>query len=101
MVSAETAARAQSAIEREDLLDQAIFDGRIPAGLRAHYAQCFDADPAGTRAYLAKLGAAATPTAAPAESDAYPASALTSAERTSIEAARSGRRGGGFMLGGL
>lgn len=91
-------------MEREDLLDQAIHDGRISANLREHYAACFDRDPAGTRDFLGKLGAAQRASAAPApapEPDAYPTTGLSRAEQTRIAAAREGRTPGRVISGGL
>lgn len=103
-VSAATVARANSFMEREDLLDQAIYDGRINAGMRGYYAQCFDADPAGTRAFLGKMGhnpAASAPVAQPAPADdSYPESMLTNAERARVAAAREGRQPRRIVEGG-
>jgi hypothetical protein len=55
-VSAETAERANAFLDRESLLDRAVHAGVVNQGMRAHYAAAYDADPAGCRAYLGKLG---------------------------------------------
>jgi len=92
--------------EREKLLDQAIYDGRISAGMRAHYGQCFDADADGTRAFLSKLGPASTAArATPAASGAqtahdYPESLLTDTERRNLAAVRAGQRHSYIVNGG-
>lgn len=103
-VSASTEARANSFLAREALLDEAMHQGVIGGGLRAHYAECFDADPEGTRNYLRGLGlrdggTAAASAAAPA--DGYDESRLSPAERSRITAAREGRQPSRIINGGL
>jgi hypothetical protein len=105
-VSAATEARANSFIDREALLDAAMHQGVIGGGLRAHYAECYDNDPEGTRSYLQSLGlrgggAHSATAAATATSDQYDESALSKAERGRIEAAREGRRPSQIVNGGL
>jgi hypothetical protein len=99
-------ARANSFLSREVLLDEAMHQGVIGGGLRAHYADCYDSDPEGTRAYLRGLGlrdggtaAASAATAAPA--DGYDESQLSPAERNRITAARDGRQPSRIINGGL
>jgi hypothetical protein len=61
-VSAETA--------RENLLDHAVRAGVINAGMRGHYQAAYEADPAGTKAFLRKIGLSEAPagaTQAPAQ----------------------------------
>ena len=102
----------QTRAERENLLDRAVHAGVISSNLRAHYSQAFDADPAGTRAFLGKIGlrAEAAPAASPAPTPAasaasgpedYDQSLLTDGERARIQAAREGKQPGGFIHGGL
>ena len=97
-VSAATVAKAQGFLDRETLLDEAVHQGVIGGALRAHYAACFDADPQGTRNYLAGIGlvtrAAATP------SDEYLDTHLSTRERERIAAAREGK-GSRVINGGL
>jgi hypothetical protein len=97
-VSTATVQRANAFLEREALLDQAIYDGRISAGLRDHYARCFDADPAGTRAFLAKLAGA---TGSDAGAEDYPDSFLSEGERKRVAAAKEGRQYSRIIHGGL
>jgi hypothetical protein len=97
-------ARANSFLSRESLLDEAMHQGVIGGGLRAHYGECYDADPEGTRAYLRGLGlrdggTAAASAAVP--SDGYDESRLSPAERTRITAAREGRQPSRIINGGL
>jgi hypothetical protein len=102
-VSAETASRANSFLSREALLDEAVHQGVIGHALRAHYAQCYDADPTGTRTYLQNIGlrlSTATAPAAATTSEEYDDSALSNAERGRIAAAREGRQPR-FITGGL
>jgi hypothetical protein len=90
--------------ERERLLDQAVYDGRISGGLRDHYSQCFDADPAGTRAFLARLGYAATQEQEPSKTATvpagYPETLLSDTERTNLDAIRAGKRHSYIVNGG-
>lgn len=81
------AARAQSYLDREALLDEAVNKGVIGANLRGHYAACFDADPEGTRNYLRGIGLA-TQAAAP---EGYVETHLSRQERARIAAAREGK----------
>jgi hypothetical protein len=103
-ISAATTARANQFLEREALLDQAIHAGLINAGMRGHYAQCFDADPTGTRTYLAQLGHSQAPVpaaqGAAASGDDYPEGMLTNVERSRVAAAREGRPYGRIISGG-
>jgi hypothetical protein len=103
MVSRATGERANAFLEREDLLDAAIHDGRISANLREHYAACFDRDPAGTRDFLGKLGARQQASVTPASTgpDEYPTAGLSRAEQTRIAAAREGCAPGRIVNGGL
>ena len=90
-VSAATEARANSFLDREALLDAAMHEGVIGGGLRAHYAECYDSDPEGTRSYLQSLGlrgGGAHSASAAATSDRYDERYLSEAERSGIEAAR-------------
>ncbi len=103
-VSASTEARANSFLAREALLDEAMHQGVIGGGLRAHYGECYDADPEGTRAYLRGLGlrdggTAVASAAVPA--DGYDESYLSPAERGRITAARDGRQPSRIVNGGL
>jgi hypothetical protein len=103
-VSAATEARANSFLDREALLDAAMHQGVIGGGLRAHYAECYDNDPVGTRSYLQSLGLRGGGThsaSAAAASDQYDESALSNAERGRIAAAREGRRPSQIVNGGL
>jgi hypothetical protein len=97
-VSAATVAKAQGFLDREALLDEAVHQGVIGGALRTHYAACFDADPQGTRNYLAGIGlvtrAAATPP------DQYLDTHLSTRERERIAAAREGK-GPRVINGGL
>lgn len=89
-VSAATVAKANSFLDREALLDQAIHTGVIGTHMRAHYAACYDADPEGTRSFLGSVGySRATAVSA---SDDYNDSALSPQERNRIAAAREGTR---------
>lgn len=91
--TASVEARANSFLAREELLDRAIASGVIQSGMRAHYAQAYDADAEGCRAFLAKLpggAAVAAATVVAAEDDGM--SLLTDAERENVENARAGRR---------
>jgi hypothetical protein len=97
-------ARANSFLSREALLDEAMHQGVIGGGLRAHYAECYDSDPEGTRSYLRGLGlrdggTAAASAAVPA--DGYDESRLSPAERNRITAAREGRQPSRVINGGL
>jgi hypothetical protein len=100
--SPSTAERVNAYLEREGLLDQAIHDGRISANLRDHYKRCYDADPAGTRAFFTRLGVRATNASSPtpSEADEYPTDHLSPAEREAIEKSRRGERTGVFVEGG-
>lgn len=102
-VSAATEARANSFLDREALLDAAMHQGVIGGGLRDHYAQCYDADPEGTRSYLQSLGLrGSTPgTASASASQEYVDTHLSSAERQRIAAAREGRQHSRIVNGGL
>jgi hypothetical protein len=95
-VSAATAARANAFLRREQVLDNAIHQGVISAGLRAHFATLYDADPQGTQAHLASIGLRDAPAA-----DAYVESGLSPGERARIAAAHEGRSTGRFVHGGL
>jgi hypothetical protein len=89
---AATEARAASFLEREQVLDNAIHQGIISAGLRAHFATLWDADPVGTREHLESIGLARTTASATASSsEDYNDSALSRVERDRIAAARAGR----------
>lgn len=95
-VNAKTAARAESFLAREQLLDEAVHASVINAGMRDHFARCYDADPAGTRHTLAALGlrtAASVQIQDAADTgiadDLSPL--LTATERKQAEAAREGR----------
>lgn len=100
-VSAATEARANAFLDRESLLDQAVNAGVIGANMRAHYARCFDADPAGTRSYLQSIGLhVSMAQGTQAASDAYVETHLSRAERERIAAARAGR-GPSIINGGL
>ncbi len=85
-------ARANSFLAREELLDRAVASGVIQDGMRPHYAQAYDADAEGCRAFLAKLpgGAAVAAATVVAEDDGM--SLLTDAERENVANARAGRR---------
>jgi hypothetical protein len=98
-ISASTAERANRFLEREDLLDQAIHGGVINAGMRAHYQRAFDADPGGTRAFLASIGLRAEAASAASEPDEY-LNTLTDNEQRRIAAARDGRPTSRFVNGG-
>ena len=101
-VSAATEARANSFLDREAALDNAMHQGIISGSLRAHFATLWDADPEGTRAHLESIGLAKTgqqPVAA--SSDAYNDSALSDVERRRITAAREGRQATRVISGGL
>jgi hypothetical protein len=103
-VSAATVARASSFLDREALLDAAMHQGVIGGGLRAHYGECYDADPEGTRSYLQGLGlrdGGVQPASSAASSDAYDESALSRSERRRITAAREGRQSTQVISGGL
>lgn len=96
-VSASTAARVNQFLEGEDMVDQAIHQGIISAGLSAHFRALMKSDPTNTRAYLQGLGLSAPaaqsqPVAVAAASDEYPTSGLSAAERGRIAAAREGRQ---------
>ncbi|HEX4186640.1 MAG TPA: hypothetical protein VHY83_01965 [Solirubrobacteraceae bacterium] len=92
-ISDATAAKAQGFLDREALLDNAVHAGVISEGMRKHYATAYDADPAGCRAFLGKLGLRTETTASTAEpEDAYPDSLLSPQERQRVAAAREGRQ---------
>ncbi len=88
-VSAATEARAQSFLDRESLLDQAVNAGVIGANMRSHYAACYDADPVGTRQYLDDIGLRRAGGAQASEE--YVETNLSRAERNRIAGAREGR----------
>jgi hypothetical protein len=88
--TASVEARANSFLAREDLLDRAVASGVINSGMRAHYAQAYDADPGGCRQFLAKLGLRDDAVVVAAEDDGL--SLLTDAERENVANARAGRR---------
>jgi hypothetical protein len=69
-------------------LDRAIHAGVINAGMRAHYAQAYDADPAYCRQFLGKLGLRGE---AQSSDDGY-GGLLTPAEQERVAAAREGKR---------
>jgi hypothetical protein len=98
-------AAVQTNADRESLLDRAIHAGVISTGLRSHYAAACDADPAGTRAFLGKIGLrteAATPAVSTAPGpEEYDRSLLTDRERARIAAAREGRSHARIVCGGL
>jgi hypothetical protein len=96
-ISDKTVARASSYLAREDLLDHAVHAGVINAGMRSHYAAAYDADPAGTREFLGKLGLRSEASAAPED---YPDSMLTDSERANLAAAREGRQPNRIVNGG-
>ena len=92
---------APTTATRERLLDRAVLCGVIGNHMRSHYASAYDADPSGTRAFLASIGlrdeaAEVHPTvqaspAASAASESYDPSMLTDGERANLQAAREGR----------
>jgi hypothetical protein len=89
---------------RENLIDRAVHAGVINEGMRRYYRQAFDADPAGTRAFLGKIGlrgeAASATQAAGTGPDEYDDALLTPGERQRIAAAREGKPQGRFINGG-
>jgi hypothetical protein len=89
----------------DQVLDQAIHQGVINAGMRGHYQTLLQSDPAGTRAFLAKLGlsdigASYQQAAAASNDEEYLPGALTKAEQDRVTAAREGRTSV-FVNGGL
>lgn len=100
-VSAATAARANAFLSREAVLDDAINQGVISAGLRSHFARLMEADPEGTRAYLEKVGLSRSAGTQQAASEDYPTSGLSDAERRRITAARGGQSSMRVVNGGL
>lgn len=100
-VSAATVARANAFLSREAVLDDAINQGVISAGLRGHFAQLMEADPEGTRAYLEKVGLSRSAETQQAAAEDYPTSGLSDAERRRITAARGGQSSMRVVNGGL
>jgi hypothetical protein len=86
-ISAATASRANAFLDREGLLDRAVHAGVINDGMRGYYAQAFDADERGCRAFLASLGL--RDAAAPGPSGG---SFLTPQEQERAAAASDGKR---------
>jgi hypothetical protein len=98
-ISAATVNRVTQFLDGEVVIDQAIHQGIISANMAGHFRALMKADPADTRAYLQRLGLhqASVPASPPvqiaaSESDAYPAGALSAAERERIADAREGRQ---------
>jgi hypothetical protein len=97
----------QTHTARESLLDRAVHAGVISQGTRPHYAQAYDADPDGTKAFLDSIGlraqAGGPPPAAVAASasDSYDPAMLSDGERARIAAAGEGRQHTHIISGGL
>jgi hypothetical protein len=100
-ISAATVARANAFLSREAVLDDAINQGVISAGMRSHFARLMEADPEGTRAYLEKVGLSRSAGTQQAAADDYPTSGLSDAERRRITAARGGQPSMRIVNGGL
>jgi hypothetical protein len=82
---------------RDTLIREALRTGKIVSSRVQFWSQQFDADPDGTKAWLARLTPAANLTAsvAPAgsqASDGYDSSWLSPTERARVNTARSGQR---------